>query len=120
MICLDANIIIYIANKTIDESTIIASSPIYYSSVVRIETLGFANITSSEERRIRYLLDSFTELPLSDAITEQAIVLRQEKKMGLGDAIIAATALDAQCELWTANSKDFEHIYGLQLHNPLA
>jgi predicted nucleic acid-binding protein len=41
------------------------------------------------------------------------------KKMSLGDALIAATALENDCVLWTANIEDFEHIDGLRLHNPL-
>jgi predicted nucleic acid-binding protein len=47
------------------------------------------------------------------------IRLRQQKKMSLGDAIVAATALERGSELWTANDADFAHIEGLRLHNPL-
>jgi predicted nucleic acid-binding protein len=39
--------------------------------------------------------------------------------MRLGDAIVAATALEYNCELNTVNEKDFSHIEGLQIHNPL-
>jgi predicted nucleic acid-binding protein len=39
--------------------------------------------------------------------------------MSLGDAIIAATALENDCVLWTANIEDFAHIDGLRLRNPL-
>jgi predicted nucleic acid-binding protein len=39
--------------------------------------------------------------------------------MSLGDAIIVASALEHDYELWTANKEDFAHIDGLRLHNPL-
>ena len=32
-------------------------------------------------------------LPLSDEVIQKALALRQQKKMSLGDALIAATAL---------------------------
>jgi len=58
-------------------------------------------------------------LPLAEDIVERAIKLRQAKNMSLGDAIIAASALEHDYALWTANEEDFAHIDGLRLHNPL-
>lgn len=118
MICFDTNIVIYLANKTLDES-IIKDEPIAYPSIISIESLGYPDIRSIEEQRIRELLSTITEIPLTSAIIERSILLRQDKRMSLGDAIVAATALDNNLELWTANTKDFSHIEGLQLVNPL-
>ena len=39
--------------------------------------------------------------------------------MTLGDAIIAATALVYDYELWTANKETFSQVDGLRLGNPL-
>ncbi len=39
--------------------------------------------------------------------------------MNLGDAIVAATALEHDVTLWTANVDDFRHIEGLRVVNPL-
>ncbi len=50
----------------------------------------------------------------------QAIQLRQQKKMKLGDAIIAATAVTYGIPLVTRNEDDFKHIPGLDLRNPCA
>ena len=118
MICLDTNIIIYIANATLGED-IVGNEPIVYPSIVHIESLGYPTIKSVEEQRIRELLATFTNIPLTDTIIEIAVNLRQSKNMSLGDAIVAATAIDNDCLLWTANTKDFEHIDGLDLLNPL-
>lgn len=118
MICLDTNIIIYIANGTLNDD-VFGDNSIAYPSIVRIEALGFNEIRSIEEQRIRSLLAELTELPIADAVIERAIELRQAGKMSLGDAIVAATALEHNCELWTANTDDFKHIAALRLVNPL-
>jgi predicted nucleic acid-binding protein len=118
MICLDTNIVIYIASGRLGES-LVGDQPIFYPSILRIEALGYHNIRSVEERRIKELLAALTELPLTNAIIEHATRLRQQSKMSLGDAIVAASAIEHGCTLWTANIKDFSHIDGLQVHDPL-
>ena len=118
-IVLDTNIFIYLANGTLAPLKI-HGADIIYASVTKVEALGYGSITIREEAYIKELLGIYQQNDLTDTVINRAIGLRVEKKMSLGDAIIAATALDAQCELWTANTKDFEHIFGLQLHNPLA
>lgn len=45
--------------------------------------------------------------------------LRQQKKMKLGDAIIAATAFTYNIPLVTRNQDDFKHIPGLDLRNTI-
>jgi predicted nucleic acid-binding protein len=57
-------------------------------------------------------------LALEEPIIVRAIELRQERKMGLADAIIAATALVHQLPLVTRNVDDFNHIAGLEIINP--
>ncbi len=118
MICFDTNIFIYIANGTLDED-IIGYEPIIYASITVIESLGYPAIRSIEEQSIKVLLATLTEIPLSSAIIEFAVHLRQQKNMSLGDAIIAASAMENSAALWTANTDDFKHIEGLKLFNPL-
>lgn len=55
---------------------------------------------------------------MDDEVIELAIQLRQQKKMKLGDAIIAATAVAYNIPLVTRNEDDFKHIPGLDLRNP--
>lgn len=119
MICTDTNIIVYIAQGTLP-ANIYGTSPVIAPSIIKIEALGFRHITAQEEHIIRKLLDRHIALiALSDAIIERAIALRQIKKLSLGDAIVAATALEHNCELWTANLVDYQDIEGLSTHNPL-
>jgi predicted nucleic acid-binding protein len=118
LILLDTNILIYLANGTLDRNIII-STDIAHASVTRIEALGFSAIPANELLLLSALLDESYNLDLTSTIVEQTIKLRQIKRMSLGDAVIAATALTHGLTLWTANIDDFSHIEGLTLHNPL-
>ena len=68
----------------------------------------------------RIFLEDFFQtaqiLPLSDRVAEQALALR---RMGLGDAVIAATAMAHNLTLVTHNIQDFHWIAGLELLDPL-
>ena len=90
------------------------------ASVSRIEALGFAGISPEEESSILDFVNACPVYPLDNEVIEQAIQLRQQKKMKLGDAIIAATAVAYGIPLVTRNEDDFKHIPGLDLRNPFA
>jgi predicted nucleic acid-binding protein len=64
----------------------------------------------------------FPILLLSDRITIKALELLQTFKLSHGlaipDAMIAATALETNIELFTYNVKDFNFIPQLQLYKP--
>jgi predicted nucleic acid-binding protein/antitoxin component of MazEF toxin-antitoxin module len=119
MILLDTNILIYLANGTLNRNIII-NTDIAHASVTRIEALGFSAIPANELLLLSALLDESYTLDLTGPVIEQAIKLRQIKRMSLGDAIIAATALAHGLTLWTANTEDFNHVENLTLYNPLA
>lgn len=118
MICFDTNIVIYLGNQTLSEG-VIGEEPICYSSISFIEALGYPEILAAEEQRIKELFATMIEIPLSDPIIQAAVRLRQLRKMSLGDAIVAATAIENDCTLWTANTVDFTQVDGIRLHNPL-
>ena len=52
-------------------------------------------------------------------VTGPAIELRQFRKMALGDALIAATALESGRELLTHNSKDYREVPALVVIDPI-
>lgn len=72
-----------------------------YSAITRMELLGFPGISREEESLIRQKLERLTYLPLTRAIEDVVISLRQTRKIKLPDAVIAATALCAGIELLT-------------------
>jgi predicted nucleic acid-binding protein len=57
-------------------------------------------------------------LPINEAIIEKTITIRQTKKIALGDAIIAATALVYDLVVISRNVSDFKNITGLQVIDP--
>lgn len=118
MILLDTNVFIYLANGTIDIDTI-KQDVIGYASITKIEALGYSQITAAEQQYIEALFSECEQLNLAESVIYSAIKLRQQTNIRLGDSIIAATALENDCELYTANEKDFSHIEGLNIHNPL-
>ena len=118
MIVLDTNIFIYLANGTLDIQSI-KNTDLMFPSIVKIEALGYGQITVSEQSYLEALFSECQQVELDEAVIQRAISLRQQKKMSLGDSIVAASALEYDCELWTANVEDFVHIEDLRVHNPL-
>lgn len=118
MILLDTNIFIYLANGTINIKAI-KQDTIAFSSISKIEALGYAKLTVTEQDYLEALFEECEQLDLNDAVIQQAIKFRRQVNMSIVDTIIAATASVYQCELYTANVKDFAHIEELRIHNPL-
>ena len=121
MVC-DTNILIY-AGEPGDVlcAPFVESPDALIASVTRIEVLGFpgfGHLAPERQARLHEIVATTVEAPLDDEIIRRAIILRQQKKMSLGDSIIAATALEFDVPLVTRNTGDFQHIAGLQLINP--
>jgi predicted nucleic acid-binding protein len=72
----------------------------------------------AEERRIRRLLATLTDVPVDAAIAERAGRLRRGTSRRLPDALIASTALEHRLTLVTRNLRDFESIRGLKVRAP--
>lgn len=57
-------------------------------------------------------------LPINEAVIEKTITIKQTKKIALGDAIIAATALVYDLIVISRNISDFKNIDGLKVIDP--
>lgn len=86
-----------------------------FSSITKIEALGYSAITAPDEKSLRELLAQFEELPVLPAVVEEAIRLRKAHRLKTADAIIAATALLQQAEVVTRNTADFKKVGGLSV-----
>lgn len=117
---IDTNVLIswYKHGMVSGDEDLANTAPIF-SVVTQIEALGFQHITDNEIEAIGNMLDCGQLMYINERIAEQTIRLRQQHKIKTPDAIIAATALVNDAELWTANTDDFKHIADLRLHNPL-
>ena len=116
---IDSNIIIYSgANENSWLRELFYESNSFFSSISKIEVLGFHQITGEQ---VTYFLEIFKllkVLPVDSGVIDKAISLRQQKKLTLGDSIIAATALLHNLTLITRNVDDFSHISTLNIENP--
>jgi predicted nucleic acid-binding protein len=76
------------------------------SRIAWIEFLVGAKAADLESRR-RALLSDFQLLEVDDAVSEEAVLIRQRTRLKLADAIILATARVHGLLLVTRNARDF-------------
>ena len=89
------------------------------SVISKVEILGYHKLHSAEKDALTELLSSLELIYLTPASYEIAIQLRQQRKLTLGDAFIAATCLERGYALATCNIGDFDWIDELKVFNPL-
>lgn len=119
----DSNILIYHLNEKLDVAVEAfleqaLEEGAHISVITRIEILGWPGQSTDGLERAKVLLDQFSEQALSDEIVERGIALRQERRIKIPDAIVAATAQHLEFPLVTRNTDDFKWIEGLELINP--
>jgi len=94
------------------------NSQFLISVVTKIEVLGYNDLPHKISAMSSFI--SLSEnLPLNEIVTEKTIELKRSfRKMKLGDAIIAATAIVGNLILITRNIDDFKFIPDLTVLNP--
>lgn len=118
---LDSNIIIYAAEiEYAGLRLFIRREPAFFSVVTYVEVLGHIDLSDDDRSFFEDFFRTATSLDVSGSIAHQAAILRQQRRMSLGDAIIAATALEHDLTLVTRNVRDFRWISELTLVDPLA
>jgi predicted nucleic acid-binding protein len=90
------------------------------SPITHVETLGYHHLQTQHKTQLNGLFDCLACLYPSAMTFTLAIQLRQQRKMSLGDALIAATALEHHLTLATHNTDDFKWIEGLAVIDPVA
>lgn len=113
---LDSNAIIYAIKPEFCElRALIALHSPAVSAISYVEVLGYHQLTASDEQDFMEFFATARVIPITHRVLEQAIRLRQQRKMSLGDSIIAATGLVNDLTLITANTDDFKWIDQLKL-----
>jgi len=116
---IDSNIIIYSIKPEHDAiRQFIAKHSPAVSAISYVEVLGYHKLTEEERKLFEKFFSTAGILQLSQPVLEQAIKLRQLRKMSLGDSLVAGTALTNNLTLVTRNTDDFEWIAGLLTLNP--
>ena len=117
---IDSNLIIYATQLPYAQLRgWLVNHATHYCAISRLETLGYQQLRHAEKQAIIAILDNLELLMINMATLDIAITLRQQRKMSLGDALIAASCLEHQLPLATANDKDFDWIEGLEINNPM-
>ena len=117
---LDSNIIIYSTQPHHDPlREFIAHNLPSVSAISYVEVLGYHNLSSQDRTDLEEFFSLVPILPVTSSILDQAVTLRQIRKMSLGDSLIAATSLVHQLTIVTHNTKDFSWIAGIKLLDPL-
>jgi predicted nucleic acid-binding protein len=117
----DSNIIIYSAKGEYPFIKNWAKNhPVIVSAVSYLEVLGYNKLHEMDEMYFRRLFSAATVIDINASILQEATYIRHtnKRKMSIGDALIAATALFIDRPLLTRNTQDFGLIPGLQVVNP--
>ena len=122
LVLCDTNIIIefYKGNgKIVEKLQKIGVENIVISSVTAAE-LVFGAINKKELKTIIADIAQLNLTPLNEIISEQFLKLMQQyslsHRLDIPDALIAATALVNDLELYTLNVKHFKYIHKLKLY----
>jgi toxin FitB len=118
---LDSNIIIYsFLPEFHGLRSFISSHECCCSVISCVETLGYHKLSEDEKYYLQRFFNTITVLPVTQPVVSTAVFVRQQRRMSLGDALVAATALEHRQTLATRNLKDFDWLEGLKIVDPLA
>lgn len=91
-------------------------------SVVTAGELYYGAMDKRELGKIQKHLSLLNQIPLDSDISAKFLSLLEEyalsHKLSVPDALIAATAVSQNLQLYTLNLKDFQYIPDLVLHKP--
>ena len=119
-VLIDSNLIIYAFRPEYPAvQQFLEDRDVFVSAISCVEVLGFHRLSDRDRIEFEAFFRTAEILPIEMDIIDGAISLRQQRRMSLGDAIVAATAIARDMTLATRNMKDFRWIEGLPLYDPL-
>lgn len=88
------------------------------SAISLVEVLGFARMEAEDAVFFSIAFDFLPQLSITADILNKAVEVRRLSRLKTPDAIVAATALEHNLRLITAD-RDFARVVGLVVINPL-
>jgi hypothetical protein len=110
---LDTNVILYYLGGDLLLRDLMDGQELYLSTISVIELLGYPGLTEAEQARIGVFLEDCHELPITPEVRDRCISIRRAHNLKIPDSLIAATALQADMPLVSADGV-FERVE--QLH----
>jgi len=111
---LDTNIVIYYFNGLTDDERIDALliHSFNISIITQMEFLGWSGFLSDENlyQKAQEFISHANVFDLAQGVVDKTIILRQQHKIKMPDAIIAATALVHGFGIATNNIDDFKRL----------
>ncbi|MCG8347486.1 MAG: type II toxin-antitoxin system VapC family toxin [Chloroflexales bacterium] len=110
---LDTNAFIYFFEGRSSITELVIQTPVIcFSPVSEIELLSASHLTSDEIAQIKAFLSLCQRVELTSEVIEQTISLRRQYRFKTPDAIIAASSLNLNIPLVSADT-DFDKVEGL-------
>jgi hypothetical protein len=100
---LDTNIALYLLGGRLEAP--LPPGDYGVSVITEMELLSWPSLTPEEETRVNAFLSSVTVCDLTAAIRIRAVKLRRDERFKLPDAIVCATAMEHDVELWTNDAR---------------
>jgi|688.fasta_scaffold1475370_1 predicted nucleic acid-binding protein len=111
---LDTNIVLYLLSGNTTVAEIVDGSQCYISFITQLELLGYKDISSKEQQKVKAFLVDCIIVDITEEIKKNTIALKQKYQIKLPDSIIAATAQFLEIPLLTAD-KGFIKLSGLNI-----
>ena len=101
--CLDTNTALYFLAGRLSEP--LPEGEWLISAITELEVRSYPFATAEDESRAAEFLAAIPVCDLTPEVKALAVVIRQQKKLKLGDAIVAATSHAAQATLLTNDAR---------------
>ncbi|MDX2071767.1 MAG: type II toxin-antitoxin system VapC family toxin [Haliscomenobacter sp.] len=92
---------------------------LFISDISFMETLGYPFSDENEKRETEALLGILFRFSIEESIVQKVVEIKQQRRIKLPDAIIAATAIVHNCAIVTRNVSDFQNLAGVVVINPM-
>ncbi len=101
----DTNVVVYLFDGDKGIAKILQGREVKISFITELELLSKEGLTLTEKSRIHAFLNQCTIVDISPSIKKKVVQIRSQIKLKLPDSIIAATAIDQNLPLLTADQR---------------